>query len=338
MDQTSRPSNAFALDGRVAVVTGGTRGIGLALAHGFAAEGARVVVASRKPEACAAAAAALRAEGAEALGVPTHLGELGDLDALVEATVAAFGGIDILVNNAAIFHGMRYETLLDVDLDYYYQIMKVNMHSPLVMTRAVAGSMSERGGGSVINQSSTAAWKAQGGYYGVAKLGVQGLTMCLASELGERNIRVNAIAPGPTDTEATRQVPAEILDQVGLAERADIVVQGTIVDFRQGVISEDDSDQIRESSAWTRVRIEIRDARRPDRLLRTYEVADRAEFLLARGESLQSATAESFFDLARRVVDGLESELPRASSRSEDTEPGPASTVDPTAPSPRRTP
>jgi NAD(P)-dependent dehydrogenase (short-subunit alcohol dehydrogenase family) len=79
--------------------------------------------------------------------------------------------------------------------------------------------MAERGGGSVINQSSTAAWKAQGGYYGVAKLGVQGLTMCLASELGEHNIRVNAIAPGPTDTEATRQVPAEILDQVvnGLA-------------------------------------------------------------------------------------------------------------------------
>ena len=117
-----------------------------------------------------------------------------------------------------------------MDLAYYYQIMKVNMHSPLVMTRAVAGSMAERGGGSVINQSSTAAWKAQGGYYGVAKLGVQGLTMCLASELGERNIRVNAIAPGPTDTEATRQVPAEILDQVvnGLAlkrlgDTADIV-------------------------------------------------------------------------------------------------------------------
>ena len=130
-----------------------------------------------------------------------------------------FGGIDILVNNAAIFHGMRYETLLDVDLDYYYQIMKVNMHSPLIMTRAVVSSMMERGGGSVINQSSTAAWKSQGGYYGVAKLGVQGLTMCLANELGERNIRVNAIAPGPTDTEATRQVPAEILDHVvnGLA-------------------------------------------------------------------------------------------------------------------------
>ena len=104
-------------------------------------------------------------------------------------------------------------------MDYYYQIMKINMHSPLVMTRAVVSYMDERGGGSVINQSSTAAWKTQGGYYGVSKLGVQGLTMCLASELGERNIRVNAIAPGPCDTEATRQVPEEILSHVinGLA-------------------------------------------------------------------------------------------------------------------------
>jgi len=87
------------------------------------------------------------------------------------------------------------------------------------MTRAVTPLLEERGGGSIINQSSTAAWKAQGGYYGVAKLGVQGLTMCLASELGPRNIRINAIAPGPTDTEATRQVPDEILNQVvgGLA-------------------------------------------------------------------------------------------------------------------------
>ena len=157
--------------------------------------------------------------GQPAVFVETDVSSEQDAAAAVAAAQDQFGGVDILVNNAAIFHGMRYETLLDVDMDYYYQIMKVNMHSPLVMTRAVAASMVQRGGGSVINQSSTAAWKAQGGYYGVAKLGVQGLTMCLASELGDRNIRVNAIAPGPTDTEATRQVPAEILDHVvnGLA-------------------------------------------------------------------------------------------------------------------------
>jgi len=142
-----------------------------------------------------------------------------DAAAVADTAVGTFGGIDILVNNAAIFHGMTYTTLMEVDLDYYYSIMKVNMHSPLVMTRAVVPSMEERGGGCIVNQSSTAAWKSVANYYGISKLGVQGLTMCLARELGPKNIRVNAIAPGPVDTEATRQVPKAMLEEVvqGLA-------------------------------------------------------------------------------------------------------------------------
>ena len=216
--------------GKVAIITGGGQGIGETYAKSFAAQGASVVIAELNEEAGQRVADEICQAGNSAVFVKTDVS--CESDAIAAASVAQeqFGGIDILVNNAAIFHGMRYENLLDVDLDYYYQIMEVNMHSPLLMTRAVVGSMSERGGGSVINQSSTAAWKSQGGYYGIAKLGVQGLTMCLANELGERNIRVNAIAPGPTDTEATRQVPAEILDHVvnGLAlkrlgDTADIV-------------------------------------------------------------------------------------------------------------------
>lgn len=206
-------------EGKVVIVTGGGQGIGETYAKSFAAEGACVVIAELNKEGGERVANEITEAGQSAVFVETDVSSEQDAAAAVAAAQDQFGGVDILVNNAAIFHGMRYETLLDVDMDYYYQIMKVNMHSPLVMTRAVAASMVQRGGGSVINQSSTAAWKAQGGYYGVAKLGVQGLTMCLASELGDRNIRVNAIAPGPTDTEATRQVPAEILDHVvnGLA-------------------------------------------------------------------------------------------------------------------------
>ena len=206
-------------EGKVAIVTGGGQGIGETYAKSFAAEGACVVIAELNKEGGERVANEITEAGQSAVFVETDVSSEQDAAAAVAAAQDQCGGVDILVNNAAIFHGMRYETLLDVDMDYYYQIMKVNMHSPLVMTRAVAASMVQRGGGSVINQSSTAAWKAQGGYYGVAKLGVQGLTMCLASELGDRNIRVNAIAPGPTDTEATRQVPAEILDHVvnGLA-------------------------------------------------------------------------------------------------------------------------
>lgn len=206
-------------ENKVVIVTGGGQGIGETYAKSFAADGASVVIAELNEEGGQRVADEICQAGGKAVFVKTDVSSESDAAAAASAAVEHFGGIDVLVNNAAIFHGMRYETMLDVDLDYYYQIMKINMHSPLVMTRAVAGYMEQRGGGSIINQSSTAAWKAQGGYYGVAKLGVQGLTMCLAGEMGSRNIRVNAIAPGPTDTDATRQVPEEILNQVvgGLA-------------------------------------------------------------------------------------------------------------------------
>jgi NAD(P)-dependent dehydrogenase (short-subunit alcohol dehydrogenase family) len=117
--------------------------------------------------------------------------------------VGEWGGIDGLVNNAAIYGDMQFDLLITVDWDYYRRFMSVNMDGALVMTRAVYPSMQERGGGAIVNQSSTAAY-LYSGFYGLAKVGINGLTQQLAHELGGMNIRVNAIAPGPTDTEATR--------------------------------------------------------------------------------------------------------------------------------------
>ena len=116
------------------------------------------------------------------------------------------------MNNAAIYHGMKIESLLTVDLDYYRRFMEVNLNGALHCTRACITAMSEREGAAIVNQSSTAAWMG-GGYYSVSKAALNSLTVCLAAELGPRGVRVNAIAPGPTDTEATRTVvPKEFID------------------------------------------------------------------------------------------------------------------------------
>ncbi len=115
----------------------------------------------------------------------------------------------------------------------------------------------------------------------------------------------------------TQQVERELGSRPGVfivsPEEADIVLRGTIEGFQQRVLSEDDRDRIRESSAVTTVRIEIQDARNPENVLRTFRVVDRAEFFLARGENLASAQAESFFDIARRIVNELETEFARPS-------------------------
>jgi NAD(P)-dependent dehydrogenase (short-subunit alcohol dehydrogenase family) len=133
---------------------------------------------------------------------------------MAAATIDAFGGIDYLVNNAAIYQGMQLAPLIAVEWDYYKRFMDVNMHGALLCVRACYEAMAARGGGAVVNQSSTAAWMGVG-FYGVAKVGLNGLTHALARELGPLGIRVNALAPGPTDTEATRtMVPEPILKRI----------------------------------------------------------------------------------------------------------------------------
>ena len=129
-------------------------------------------------------------------------------------TLSEFGGIDYLVNNAAIFGGMKLDFLITVDWDYYKKFMSVNLDGALVCTRAVYRKMAKRGGGAIVNQSSTAAW-LYSNFYGLAKVGINGLTQQLATELGGQNIRVNAIAPGPIDTEANRTTtPQEMVADI----------------------------------------------------------------------------------------------------------------------------
>ena len=198
-------------DGKVAIVTGAAGGIGEAYARALAAEGARVVIADMDVERGGSVAATL---GDQALFVRTDVADPASAEALASATVERFEGIDLLVNNAAIYGGMQLDTLLTVDWDYYRRFMAVNMDGALVVTRACYKHITRRGGGAVVNQSSTAAWMYSG-FYGLAKVGINGLTQQLAVELGGRNIRVNAIAPGPIDTDATRSiVPSEMIDDI----------------------------------------------------------------------------------------------------------------------------
>ncbi len=201
------------IDGKVAIVTGAGGGIGEAYAKGLAGQGARVVIAEIKKENGERVAEEIRKTGADAIAVEVDVGSPESTLALAERTVQAFGGVDFLVNNAAIFGDMKLDSLLGVDWDYYQRFMNVNMNGALLCTRACFRSMRERGGGAIVNQSSTAAWMGAG-YYGIAKLGINGLTQCLARELGPQKIRVNAIAPGPTDTAAMRNTAGDYAAQL----------------------------------------------------------------------------------------------------------------------------
>lgn len=200
--------------GKVAVVTGAGGGIGAAYAQALARAGAAVVVADINTEGAQRVAAAITAEGSDAIAVEVDVADPGSAGAMADRAVAEFGGIDYLVNNAAIFGGMKLDFLITVDWEYYKRFMSVNLDGALVCTRAVYKKMARRGGGAIVNQSSTAAW-VYSNYYGLAKAGINGLTQQLSRELGGMNIRINAIAPGPIDTEANRTTtPAEMVADI----------------------------------------------------------------------------------------------------------------------------
>jgi 3-oxoacyl-[acyl-carrier protein] reductase len=199
---------------KVAIVTGAGQGIGEGYAKALAAAGASVVVADINDAQGRRVTGEIEKSGGEASFVRVDVASPDSTRAMAKAAVDAFGGIDCLVNNAAIYHGMKIEPLIKVDWDYYRRFMSVNMDGALLCVRACYESMAQRGGGSIVNQSSTAAWMSIG-YYGIAKLALNGITQSLARELGPMGIRVNAIAPGPTDTEATRSiVPEPILKHI----------------------------------------------------------------------------------------------------------------------------
>jgi NAD(P)-dependent dehydrogenase (short-subunit alcohol dehydrogenase family) len=207
MDQQGVRS-LFDLTDRVAIVTGGTRGIGLAIASGFVGAGAKVVVASRKPEACAATEKQLIAEGGEALGVATHLGELDALHDLVEATVARFGRVDIIVNNAA---NALAQPVGEFTGGAWQKSFDVNLRGPVFLVQAALPHLLESPCASVVNVISAGAFlfSAQVAMYSAAKAALMSFTRSMAADFAPHGIRVNALAPGTVDTDMVRNTGAE---------------------------------------------------------------------------------------------------------------------------------
>jgi NAD(P)-dependent dehydrogenase (short-subunit alcohol dehydrogenase family) len=216
-------------------VTGAAQGIGLRYAEFLAREGAKVVVVDIKADAAEEAAAAISATGTEALALVVDVSNAAATKEMARRTAAHFGGIDILVNNAAIYEGYVHYNLMELPLDYWQRFLDVNLTGVLLCTQAVVPYMKERGSGKIVNQSSAGAATA-GSHYGLTKLGVQGLTVGLAGSLGKFRINVNCIAPGITDTSATRgHYSDEQLTQM-VATRVPIGVLATVDDMAHALI------------------------------------------------------------------------------------------------------
>lgn len=198
----------FDLTGRVAIVTGGSRGIGRAVAEGFAAMGASVVVASRKQDACDETAAAITSAGGTALSVPTHMGDLDGLAALVGSTVARFGGVDVVVNNAANPLALPIGSITP---DAFAKSHDVNLRGPVFLVQHALPYLSESRHAAVVNVVSAGVFTS-GAYvslYTAAKAAMLMMTRSMAAELAPVGVRVNALAPGTVDTQMVRNTTVE---------------------------------------------------------------------------------------------------------------------------------
>jgi NAD(P)-dependent dehydrogenase (short-subunit alcohol dehydrogenase family) len=189
------------IQGKVAIVTGAAGGIGRSYARALAAAGASVVVADLHEENARKVAAEISGGGSNAIAARVDITDPDSVRTMVDAARAAFGGVDVLVNNAALMAELPAAPLASYPLDEWERALRVNVTGALICTQAVVPSMQERGGGKIINQSSGGAFTG-GSAYGVSKLALVGLTVALARELGPLRIHVNAIAPGMVETEA----------------------------------------------------------------------------------------------------------------------------------------
>ena len=212
------------LAGRVAMVTGGTRGIGLAIARLLADDGASVVVSGRDPGRLESAAKELEALGASVLAVAADAAKREDADRLVEAARERFGRIDVLVNNAGITRDQLLVRMKDDDWD---TVMETNLRGVFLMTRAVGKVMMRQKSGRMINISSAAGAMGNPGQvnYSAAKAGVIGLSKAAARELAHWNILVNAVAPGLIETDMTATISAEARE--GLMQQVPLKRIGT---------------------------------------------------------------------------------------------------------------
>ena len=194
----------FDLTGRVALITGSSRGIGRAIALAMAEHGAKVVVSSRKPEACAQVAEEIKAKGGEAMVAPCNISHADQLKALVETTLEAWGRIDSLVCNAAV--NPYYGSLAEIPESAYDKTMDTNVKCNLLLCNLVIPQMAERGDGTVIIVSSVAAFIGSGklGAYGLSKAADVALARNLAVEWGRKNIRVNCLNPSIIRTDFAR--------------------------------------------------------------------------------------------------------------------------------------
>lgn len=212
----AKSAGLFDLSGRVALVTGASRGIGEALAYGLADHGATVVVNYKSAaDRAAAVVAAIEAKGGKAVAIRADVSEEADADRLIGETVKAFGRLDILVNNAGIVLPVAAE---DCSLDTWRQTMSVNLDGVFLVSRAAGRQMIAQKSGSIISIGSMSGrivnWPFRHAAYNVSKAGVHMLTKVLATEWAEHGIRVNAIAPGYIRTELTDEVIKEHPDVV----------------------------------------------------------------------------------------------------------------------------
>ncbi len=199
-------SRLFDLSGKVAIITGASRGIGQAIAEAYVEAGAMVALSSRKQEGLDPVAAGIRANGGEAIAIAAHNGDKTALQALANAVLEQYGRIDILVNNAAT--NPHFGTLLEAEDSMWQKTIEVNLMGNVWLTQAVVPTMRQNGGGKIINVASVNGLRPgrMQGIYSITKAGVINLTQTLAMELASDNIQVNAIAPGLVKTKFARAI------------------------------------------------------------------------------------------------------------------------------------